>query len=153
MKTCIKCNLIDTKDKFASGKNVCKICMRKLQKEWRLKNPESLTKYAVKRNFDISLEEYKTIFKQNNYQCAICKATRNKGYKNYKLAIDHDHKTGKIRGVLCFPCNKALGFMEDDIERLKNAISYLGLSKLSPTKVKTARINIKASESEPYIRP
>lgn len=81
------------------------------------------------------------------------KATRNKGYKNYKLAIDHDHKTGKIRGVLCFPCNKALGFMEDDIERLKNAIKYLGLSKLSPTQVKTARINNKASESEPYIRP
>ena len=42
------------------------------------------------------------------------------------VAIDHNHVTGEIRGLLCNACNKGIGFLNDDIRLLKNAIKYLG---------------------------
>ena len=41
------------------------------------------------------------------------------------LVVDHDHKTGEVRGLLCGPCNRALGFLKEDISNFNNAIQYL----------------------------
>jgi len=51
-------------------------------------------------------------------KCAICGGTK-------RLAIDHDHKTGRIRGRLCINCNSGLGMFKDDVELLRTAVSYL----------------------------
>ena len=58
-----------------------------------------------------------------NGKCAICATTEHRGRGNFY--VDHDHSTGKIRGLLCNPCNIALGMFRDSIDTLKKAISYL----------------------------
>ena len=56
--------------------------------------------------------------------CAICGAILNSS-RYTKLAVDHDHKTGVVRGLLCMNCNTALGLMKDSVERFTSAIQYL----------------------------
>lgn len=55
-------------------------------------------------------------------RCQVCGST-------WKLCIDHDHETGKVRGVLCGNCNSALGFVKDNIETLQGLVTYLGYFK------------------------
>ena len=73
---------------------------------------------------ELSFNEVYLAYKAANGKCQICKAER--GARN--LALDHDHKTMRVRGVLCTNCNVALGMMDDDIERLRSAIAYLSQS-------------------------
>lgn len=61
----------------------------------------------LKRKFGISLEEYDEMLKSQFGSCAICDKICEKS-----LAVDHDHKTGKNRGLLCFTCNSTLGHFE-----------------------------------------
>ena len=65
--------------------------------------------------------------KKQNYACAICKKPETSLWHGEprELAIDHDHRTGKVRGLLCHRCNKALGEFRDDISLLQSAINYL----------------------------
>lgn len=74
-------------------------------------------------NFGISADEYMKMFSKQDGKCAIC-GTPNGVYKK-SLAVDHCHKTQKIRGLLCLKCNHALGQMGDSIDLLRRAISYL----------------------------
>lgn len=64
-------------------------------------------------------------FLKDNATCAICK--KHKSNFTRALAVDHCHTTGKIRGLLCTNCNRALGNIKDSIDNLKNAIEYLEL--------------------------
>ena len=63
------------------------------------------------------------MLENQNYKCKICLAD-NKKYKR-QLAVDHCHTTGKIRGLLCTPCNISLGYINDNIQILHNMINYL----------------------------
>jgi hypothetical protein len=64
--------------------------------------------------------------KQNNC-CGICKKHISEALLTRKsnLCVDHDHKTGKIRGLLCDNCNRGIGLLGDNIDILRNAIGYL----------------------------
>lgn len=64
--------------------------------------------------------------------CAICKAPETPEPKG-NLHVDHDHTSGRVRGLLCFPCNAGLGSFKDDIERLEAAIEYLKMYASAPT--------------------
>jgi hypothetical protein len=66
----------------------------------------------------ITMEKYDTLLLQQGGKCAICR-------KTVQLSIDHDHNTGKVRGLLCKRCNSGLGFFADEPERLQTAIDYL----------------------------
>ena len=68
-------------------------------------------------------DQYGIMLKRQNGVCAICKG-RSKGER---LAVDHVHGTEKVRGLLCGPCNRALGLFKDDPVRLAVAIEYLRL--------------------------
>lgn len=64
------------------------------------------------------------MFKECNYRCDICGKFGNKGLKR-PLCVDHCHKTGKIRGMLCHKCNTAIGLLDDRVELLLKCIDYL----------------------------
>ncbi len=78
----------------------------------------------LKRSFGMSLEEYEDKLKNQNNRCAICNS-ENSFDKWGVLAVDHDHKTGKIRDLLCFKCNTILGSVNDNPLILQKAINYL----------------------------
>jgi hypothetical protein len=65
------------------------------------------------------------MLQQQNGLCAICKKTETG--KTSNLCVDHCHKTGKVRGLLCNNCNKGLGLFKDNPEVLLNASAYLGV--------------------------
>lgn len=68
--------------------------------------------------------KYAEILTAQRGACAICKSTLNSS-RYTKLAVDHDHLTGKVRGLLCTNCNTAIGLMKDSPLRLRAAASYL----------------------------
>lgn len=77
---------------------------------------------SVEEKYGITEERYQELFKQQKGRCAIC---RNKP-RTQRLAVDHDHKSGEVRGLLCKRCNHdLLGGGHDDFEILWRAISYL----------------------------
>lgn len=83
------------------------------------------------KKYGLSSEEYMEMYKKNEGKCYICnqpEIIKRKG-KVKRLAIDHCHSTGKVRGLLCQNCNRGLGLLKDNIEVLENAIKYLKESK------------------------
>lgn len=93
--------------------------LRQLTKKQRTKDA------YLRRTYSITLEEYNAILKMQGGCCAIC----HKPATHFKkaLAVDHCHKTGLVRGLLCWPCNGALQRFRDDIEKLRSAVVYLHL--------------------------
>lgn len=98
-------------------------------REYRKQRPDIMKKIDLKKNFGITLEYYYSLLENQNYNCAICKQKETKidprSGLPFALAVDHCHNSGKIRGLLCMKCNRALGLLEDDSERLRNAADYL----------------------------
>ena len=74
------------------------------------------------KQYGITPEEYDKLFSKQNGACAICGNIPTNGKK---LAVDHSHITGKVRGLLCHSCNVTLGNVDDSIELLTKAIEYL----------------------------
>lgn len=100
----------------------CKSCRNKKVSTYNSANykPEQKRRYALKRYFGITLEQYEEMFIKQNGVCALC------GMKPQKpLSVDHCHTTNRVRGLLCQPCNMALGLLKDNIKTLQNAINYL----------------------------
>lgn len=73
------------------------------------------------RNYGITLDHYNELLARQGGACAICH--ENKDVRN--LAVDHCHETGKVRGILCQRCNRALGLLRDDTSLMRSAIMYL----------------------------
>lgn len=92
--------------------NVCKVCKNERATEW-----------TRKRLYNITGIEYDAILALQNGVCAICKKPPKIGGK--KLAVDHDHKTGLIRGLLCWSCNSFLSKANDDPVIIMNAADYI----------------------------
>jgi hypothetical protein len=77
----------------------------------------------LKNTFNITIDDYNKIFADQNGYCAICRLHQSNFTK--RLAVDHCHTTGKVRGLLCSKCNTAIGSLNDDIDILENAKQYL----------------------------
>lgn len=78
--------------------------------------------YRIYNSFKIPAELYQEMLDAQNNKCAICLDECSSGMR---LAIDHSHKTGNIRALLCGKCNRGLGMFDDDTGKLKAAIIYL----------------------------
>lgn len=83
-------------------------------------NKDQIKDRHLRELYKIGLEAYNALFESQNGRCAICERTSNRC-----LDVDHDHTTGKIRGLLCSPCNRALGMFQESIPRLFKATQYL----------------------------
>lgn len=79
-------------------------------------------KQKLKYKFNMTLEQYDKIFENQNGVCAICDGINKSGRR---LSVDHNHKTGKIRALLCDHCNHLLGQAKENIIILQSAIDYL----------------------------
>lgn len=77
----------------------------------------------LKRKYNITLDEWNDLFEKQSGCCAICRKHQSEVPK--KFSVDHCHKTGRVRGLLCFDCNTSLGKFNDDINLLRKAIDYL----------------------------
>lgn len=95
----------------------CKQC----DKQYRLEHSKQIREYQLQYKFGITIEQYELILKEQNYTCAICK----KPATTKRLAVDHCHKTGQVRGLLCSHCNQGLGHFMDDLSIINNSLKYL----------------------------
>lgn len=102
---------------------------------WRKKNPTYSRRYYLanrekqlkqirsaylKRRHGLTDQQYEAWFEEQDGVCAICRQP-----SDCRLAVDHDHVTGLIRGLLCFACNASIGQFGDSPERLRQAAEYL----------------------------
>ncbi len=96
-------------------------------KECHNKSPYRSSQYYrerwLKRAYGITVDEYNELLKHQGNKCGIC--WKPSDDMNQRLVIDHNHKTGEIRGLLCSSCNKGIGFLNDNASTLKSAIIYL----------------------------
>ena len=74
-----------------------------------------------KEDYNITSADYDKMLLDQQYVCAICK--RHQRYQ--RLAVDHDHKTKKVRGLLCMHCNRGIGHFYDSVKSLRAAADYL----------------------------
>lgn len=82
---------------------------------------------SLKSRYGITIDDYILLFESQNGVCAICGLPeRVLNGKQKPLSVDHDHETGKVRGLLCNDCNRGLGGFKDNALRLQQAIVYLG---------------------------
>lgn len=78
----------------------------------------------LRSSFNMTPEQYNAMLVSQNDRCAICPATE-PGGRAKRFHVDHDHVTGKVRGLLCSACNLAIGMMKDSPEILRKAATYL----------------------------
>ena|SRR3990167_3656992 len=90
--------------------------------KWQTLNPDNERANRLKRNYAMNLTEYESLLKQQKGVCAICGNINKSGRR---LAVDHCHATGKIRGLICHRCNVAIGQLGDSIERARQLGDYL----------------------------
>jgi hypothetical protein len=91
-------------------------------------NREWYRDYHLNRKYKISSKKYVELLVQQKGVCAICGNPETDTDENGRVRefhVDHDHDTGTVRGLLCGACNKGIGHMREDIERLKSAIRYI----------------------------
>ena len=103
--------------------------MRKWHRAMRARNSDYTRALELRRRYGVTIEWYDAKLEAQGNVCAICgcKETSVIRGKVLRLAVDHDHDTGKVRGLLCADCNRAIGAMRHDTQRLRSAIAYLEL--------------------------
>jgi hypothetical protein len=104
---------------------ICRSCNQ--ERDLSLFSKDKNKKDGLRSNckYNISLNFYDNLFIQQNNRCAICSNAFSNEKHNYKAHIDHDHTTGKVRGLLCNDCNSGIGFLKENITILSNAIKYI----------------------------
>lgn len=91
--------------------------------KWRKNNPDKAKNAYLRYQYGLTLAEWNTLFLSQNGVCAICHKTEIVNGRN--LCVDHNHVTGKVRGLLCLDCNSGIGHLKDNKEYLASAIAYL----------------------------
>lgn len=133
MKSCTKCKKMVGLDCFNKNRLMsdgladwCKPCVKEYAASYYRKNSKKMLlgarRYSMRRNFNITIEQYESMYRKQNGACAICEKQNLSGKR---LAVDHDHKTGKVRGLLCHRCNYGIGYLKDNLNLLRRAFEYV----------------------------
>ena len=117
MKTCRICG---------QGKNLDEFFIRKDGGKKRHRNDckTCCADRMMIKNYGIDLSTYDRMYLEQGGVCKICSLPQ-KSTRNERLCIDHDHETGKVRGLLCDGCNRGIGLLKDDYRIIERAASYL----------------------------
>lgn len=130
-KQCFRCKAVKPLGEFhKNGKkglhSWCKACAKIHRQKNYAKNRPKLAlahrKWCIKNTYGLTLEQYDQMFEDQGGVCKTCGKVNRDGRRLY---IDHNHETGKVRGLLCHRCNSLLGFVKDDIDILQNILAYL----------------------------
>jgi len=134
-----KCRKCGRRISYANQTGICAWCMPDgdYQKAWRERNKKKIEEYNsradvqlrrrlyyIEKNHGVSREWYLAQLEKQGNKCACCGRDFSK-LKSKEIHVDHDHRTGKVRGIICMKCNFALGDVNDSIERIQKVIDYL----------------------------
>jgi hypothetical protein len=129
-KTCFRCKETKPVSEFYRSntryyQRECKPCNRDRKYRWHKSDAgkRSTANTKLKARFGISVEEYERMLAEQSGKCRIC--AQEVSYMGHKLAVDHDHASGKVRGLLCKACNLAIGNFKDDPALCIAAAEYL----------------------------
>lgn len=145
-KKCKKCELVLPLDGFHKDRKskdghsfYCKECNKAKAKSWygenrekrraydkayNAENREAIRNYNLQYKFGVTLDEYESILASQGNVCGICGCDADP-IVGRAMPLDHDHVTGAPRGVLCSSCNRGIGLLGDDPDRLVAAAAYL----------------------------
>ena len=138
LKWCSTCKKWKEESEFYKSKrskdgldSCCKQCDSEREKRRYFANVEESRKRNMNRSYKyncgITIDDYNKMFEQQSECCAICH--RHQSEFKRSLFVDHNHETGKIRGLLCFDCNLVLGRAKDSIKILESAVEYLKVER------------------------
>jgi hypothetical protein len=134
-RTCKTCDttkplIAFTKAKRYKGDRLphCNTCRSAKQLAWYATEPGRYARQQrennLKRHYGITIDEYEAIFAAQGHRCALCLGTEIKSQGNH-MPVDHCHETGKVRGILCGTCNRAIGFAQEDPDLLDRMAAYV----------------------------
>lgn len=108
----------------------CRECSNAYNRRWTksdgFKLGQKARRYRLKWRYGVTLEQYEAMLNRQGGVCAVCRGASSKGTK---LAVDHCHDTGAVRGLLCDNCNRAIGLLGDDADVLRRAAEYLSAER------------------------
>jgi len=110
-------------DEFHKGHKKCKPCFNEYQRKRYKENPRKAKGYKLSR-YGLTIDQYESMLKQQDYKCAICKTDKSGG-KGDSFYVDHNHKTNAVRALLCHNCNYVIGYAKEKVSTLELAASYL----------------------------
>lgn len=132
VKFCTSCKVVKPIDGFSrargKGSGRASHCRSCTSKKWKTKSLEQRRDARLQKDYGITHADYVAMLEAAGNVCTICRkpeTMKTRYGKPKPLHIDHCHRTGKVRGILCGSCNTALGYMQDDPERLRAAAQYL----------------------------
>ena len=135
MKRCSSCDTEKSLDAFANrarskdGKQAyCKACNNVRKKKYleRLRTSGALKYRRTLQKYGVDADSYLALLRSQDHSCGICKEPLvMQGQAAKSACVDHCHTTKKVRGLLCFHCNRALGLFKDSVPALQSVIDYL----------------------------
>jgi hypothetical protein len=141
MKRCARCKDEKDESNFWTNKSrkdglasSCKNCINEMasapgrlekRRQYNAKTKHHAQEYQLKKKFGIDANQYDKLLLSQNGKCAICETPKCR--YNRRFAVDHDHNTGQIRGLLCGQCNTAIGLLQSDSNPavIEKAVTYL----------------------------
>lgn len=105
-----------------------KLCSRHCKVRF-FNSTENQRRWSFPKKYGITVEEYQALLEAQGGVCAICGQPETTVHSNtgtlWSLNVDHDHSTGRVRGLPCVPCNRGIGFLRDDPTTIRAALEYL----------------------------
>lgn len=128
MQTCSRCEIPKDDSCFYKRKErgtlrtMCKECQARMAAVYYRNNKEkhrvASRRYSLKKCYGISLEDYNARVVRAGGKCEVCRQVK-------PLVVDHDHATGKFRGLLCHNCNTAIGLLYENLNYISAAFNYV----------------------------
>jgi|SRR5579859_843078 len=100
---------------------------QRAQRRWKERHPTHEANYRLKKRYGITLAQKELLLQEQGNKCAICLCNIE---STTKCAVDHDHTTKRIRGILCIGCNRSMGRLGDSYEKLERVAMYLASAEM-----------------------